>query len=309
MKSILAEVRALLSVRSWIGERIGTSAEGHGLLLAWDSALAFIDELPGPPDFRTALAAAITPSTAEAHLIGFSAGIRALEVLDRDTPSRGYAGAVGAGKLARPEMVDGTLARALALWNAAKDVYPALAEELDSVDQESRVHLAQMLVRQEIVESEAGASEIVQVAIGFEKPATPRVPTRSGFIAAMVWRDYVLGLLGDSQAACAKEVEMCRALESALGVLTGNPERAPSPVPWSLDLRCVCGASLEPSLFCCDPQKKIDPALLAEINDKSLIGPCPACGDSLPGFVCDACGTPNTWTLGIVAHRHGPPGR
>lgn len=119
----------------------------------------------------------------------------------------------------------------------------------------------------------------------------------------MVWRDYVLGRLGDSQAACAKEVELARALESVLGSLTGATAASPAPIPWSRDLRCACGESLEPSLFCCDPAQRIDPADLATVDDKTLIGPCPVCSDCLPGFVCDACGTPNTWTLGIVPHR------
>ena len=58
--------RHALSVPSWISERVGTSAHSHALLLAWDSAFAFVDELPGPPDFRATLAAAVMPCTAQA---------------------------------------------------------------------------------------------------------------------------------------------------------------------------------------------------------------------------------------------------
>lgn len=84
---------------------------------------------------------------------------------------------------------------------------------------------------------------------------------------------------------------------ATFGAAVGNPD---SIHPWPLDLHCICGKSLGPAIFCCDPETPIAPESFSDSLTESFRLQRSCCGQEFQGFRCDACARVYSWTSGIV---------
>lgn len=71
-------------------------------------------------------------------------------------------------------------------------------------------------------------------------------------------------------------------------------------LPWPLDRKCACGASLDPFIFCCDAEKPIPPESFQDRLSATFVLKRDCCGATLDGFRCDLCGRLYSWWKGIA---------
>jgi hypothetical protein len=113
----------------------------------------------------------------------------------------------------------------------------------------------------------------------------------------------------------AEQREDVGALAKIVGSITGNEDITdeaniaafeaavglPDAVaPWPADERCVCGKSLKPAIFCCDPARPIDLAAVVDQLEPGFRLNTDCCHQAFEGFRCDACGRVYSWSKGVV---------
>ena len=84
---------------------------------------------------------------------------------------------------------------------------------------------------------------------------------------------------------------------AAFEAMVGLPDYV---LHWPLDERCACGQSLQPAIYCCNPETPFDMSeYVGSFGPEfSLRRPC--CGQEFHGFRCDACGRVYSWMKGVV---------
>ena len=96
-----------------------------------------------------------------------------------------------------------------------------------------------------------------------------------------------------------EEFGMARIVEVLAEIIDGDLNaRLGAPVsglPWPSNLKCVCGASLANSIYCCEPESPIPVDALPTNPAPDFVLTRACCGQTLPGFRCDRCARLYTW--------------
>lgn len=298
MAKIVPEIEFMLSSPKWLKHTVGEDPQIFGPQLAWAAMLAALNEFPGEPPYKLVLAAICANAVTRQNVLGFCAGLAVMDKLRIALPPHGLPGFVGAPGHG------GDIDEAKDCWDRSKDHFVEIANELDAYDQIARDSIRAILQRLEIPSQ--SHDKILDVSVGFESPAKPRTPTRSGFISAFAWKRYVEDPVAPVADANRRGFELLNSYLRQQASIRGNEHLDPSmPNPFPRDFRCSCGEDLDRYLFCCDPSRLYTRADLAEVHERTSLPRCEECGDSLSGFNCDGCGAANCWVFGVVdSHRN-----
>lgn len=293
--SLAAQIHERFGDRPWATRRFGRDAQEMGALMACASILGGSEGTPSPES--VALASLWASVASPAYSAGLVAAVLTLERLGAHLPERGFPGVVGAFHRS-PSLASHAVGEARACWmHVCQTELPELGALLRVHDLTARKRAAEAL--RTLIDDEADADSLLEDLVGYDVRygGTPSV---AGFVQGIAWRSFLAFGPDDVIAAAREETRLLFALESyAVQQTDGGMPRDPR--PWPLDFRCVCGQSLDPYLFCCDPLHAIPRGEhLSRLDPRMLVGPCETCGAFVPGFVCDACSTPHCWSLGIV---------
>lgn len=301
MAKILTEIDFMFSNSAWLKQKVGEDLEIFGPLLGWASMADAIDRFPGEANVKLTLATICARAVAPPHAVGFCAGLTVMERLGIASPVHGRPGFVGALGMYGGEVI----LEAKDAWERAREHFADIEEELNAYDQMARESIAAVIADLDVPPQ--WRDQILEVSVGFEKPAQPRTPTRSGFISAFAWKRYVEDSRAPVAVANQRTFELLAAHAKADALVMGEePSDLPRPNPFPRDFRCTCGEELDRYLFCCNPSRLHTRASLKEVDEHFQLAPCEGCGASLFGFNCDGCGAAHCWVFGVVdSHQAG----